>query len=88
MRDRELQVGDHLTYFYPSTEWASPRPFECLCGARDTRRKCIGVQRGSKYLSKEVLDRYFVNDHVGELVADRDLKEEVGAKDSVVRDEQ
>ncbi len=43
VRDRDLQVGDQLTFFYPSTEWASPRPFQCLCGAGVG--KCIGMQR-------------------------------------------
>lgn len=71
-RDRDLEVGDSLTFFYPSTEWESPRPFECLCG--EEGGKCIGIQRGSKYLSKEVLDRYFINDHVHDLVAERDRR--------------
>jgi hypothetical protein len=72
VRDRDLQVGDELTWFYPSTEWASPRPFQCLCGAGEGM--CIGMQKGSKYLSREVLDRYFVNKHVGELMEERDRK--------------
>ncbi len=71
-RDRDLEVGDPWTFFYPSTEWASPRPFECLCG--EDGGKCISMQRGSKYLSKEVLDRYFINDHIHHLVAERDRR--------------
>lgn len=69
-RDRDLQVGDHLTFFYPSTEWASPKPFRCLCGSE--RRKCIGMQRGSRFLSAEVLERYFVNKHIRDLMVERD----------------
>ena len=71
-RDRDLQVGDEMTWFYPSTEWASPRPFQCRCGAEG--RECIGFQRGSKYLSRERLDKHFVNKHVDDLVAERDQK--------------
>jgi hypothetical protein len=71
-RDRDLQVGDDLTWFYPSTEWASPRPFQCLCGTEGER--CIGFQRGSKYLGREQLDRYFINKHVDDLAAERDQK--------------
>ena len=71
-RDTDLQVGDEITFFYPSTEWASPRPFQCMCGTE--RGKCIGLQRGSKFLSREQLDKYFVNKHIDDLVAERDLK--------------
>lgn len=42
--NRDLEVGDELTFFYPSTEWASASPFKCLCGAGEGR--CIGMQRG------------------------------------------
>lgn len=51
VNDRNLQAGDDVTWFYPSTEWESPRPFTCLCGADEggESKKCIGVQRGSKF---------------------------------------
>ena len=71
-RDRDLQVGDELVWFYPSTEWASAKPFQCLCGAEG--EGCIGMHRGSKYLPREQLERYFVNRHVHDLVAERDQK--------------
>ncbi|KAF3931087.1 hypothetical protein ABW20_dc0106708 [Dactylellina cionopaga] len=70
VKDRDLQAGDELTWFYPSTEYMSPRPFTCLCGASDD--VCIGTQKGSHFLPKSVLDRYFINTHVRELVAERD----------------
>ena len=59
---RDLRKGDDLTWFYPSTEWQNPGPFECRCGAPDN--VCIGVEAGSKFLPKDVLDRYFINKHV------------------------
>ncbi|KAI9782852.1 MAG: hypothetical protein M1816_001672 [Peltula sp. TS41687] len=68
--DRDLEVGDELTFFYPSTEWDSARPFKCLCGAGEGR--CIGTQGGSKHLSKEVLDRYYLSQHIKALVGKRD----------------
>lgn len=56
---RDLQVGDDMTWFYPCTEWESPRPFACLCGAADGSengsKTCIGTQKGSKFLGQEVL---------------------------------
>lgn len=64
---RNLEIGDDLTWFYPSTEFCSPRPFECVCGARDG--VCIGVQRGAKFLSKAQTDRYYLNPHIRSLIA-------------------
>ena len=74
--DHDLQVGDDVTWFYPSTEWESPRPFKCLCGTeeRGEGKRCIGTQRGSKFLDQGVLQNYFMNKHVVELVAERDQK--------------
>ena len=67
-RDRELDVGDELTFFYPSTEWASGRPFRCECRAKE----CIGWFRGAKDLPRKTLDMYFVNKHIDEMVVERD----------------
>ena len=74
MGDRDLQVGDEVKWFYPCSEWESPRPFTCLCGTERSGegKGCIGLQRGSKYLSREVLQKYFVNKHVADMVAGRD----------------
>jgi hypothetical protein len=58
--EREIAPGEEITYFYPSTEWDMAEPFECRCGSRN----CLGVVRGAKHLSPEVLGRYFVNQHV------------------------
>ena len=69
-RDRDLEIGDELNWFYPSTEWHSPRPFKCSCGAPDD--VCIGEQRGSKFLKRQILERYFLNHHVRELVDEAD----------------
>lgn len=68
-QDRDLQIGDHLAFFYPSSEWAT-RQFQCLCGSKEKR--CIGMLKGAKYLSKEVLDQYFINNHIQDLIAERD----------------
>lgn len=39
---------------------------QCICGAPDSI--CIGEQKGSKFLKREVLERYFLNRHVKELM--------------------
>lgn len=71
-RDRELRVGDDLTFFYPSSEWEFSRPFECLCGAGEG--VCVGTVQGAKVFEKERLERWFVNEHIWELVRERDEK--------------
>jgi len=59
---RPLEKGQDITFFYPSTEWDMAQPFECNCGAGNG--VCIGTVRGAKYLSDEVLRRYWLNPHI------------------------
>jgi hypothetical protein len=61
----ELKIGQKVTFFYPSTEWEMVRPFECLCSAPG----CIRYVAGAKYLSLDLLGRYFINPHVRKLAA-------------------
>ncbi|KAK5128833.1 hypothetical protein LTR85_000166 [Meristemomyces frigidus] len=73
-RDRDLQPGDELTFFYPSTEWKFDREFDCACG----KAECVGVLRGASGLEREMLGRrYFVNEHILELARRCDSGEEV-----------
>lgn len=58
--ERDVAAGEELAYFYPSTEWEMAEPFACACGSP----RCLGFVRGARDLPREVLDRYFVNDHV------------------------
>lgn len=68
-KDRAIKAGDDLTFFYPSTEWHSAKPFGCLCGSKE---KCIGVAAGSYKLSKEQLSPYFLAEHIRDLVEERE----------------
>ncbi|KAF3194354.1 hypothetical protein TWF225_006902 [Orbilia oligospora] len=68
--DRDLEAGDELTFFYPSTEYISPRPFNCLCGAENG--VCIGRQEGAHFLDNSILGKYFLNEHIKNLIAERD----------------
>ncbi|KAL1304939.1 hypothetical protein AAFC00_003851 [Neodothiora populina] len=76
VKDRDLNEGDELSFFYPSTEWAFDRPFECLCGAAQRGGTCLGMVRGAKYLSREELERggWFVNKHILGMVRERDAE--------------
>jgi hypothetical protein len=33
--ERNIEPGEELTFFYPSTEWKMEKPFKCKCGASD-----------------------------------------------------
>lgn len=61
---RAIATGEELTFFYPSTEWELQRPFICLCGAP----QCVRLVAGAKYLSVDLLSRYFINCHIRELI--------------------
>lgn len=56
----DIQVGEELTFFYPSTEWQIDEPFACQCGAK----QCLREIRGAAYLSEEIARRYRLNDFI------------------------
>lgn len=68
--DQDLQIGDALTFWYPSTEWYFDRAFDCDCGAPSD--VCIGKLEGAHTLATETLQRYFVNEHIRDLARARD----------------
>lgn len=57
---KDVSPGDELTFFYPSTEWDMDQPFSCWCNSP----RCIQVVKGAKYLSKNLLSTYFINEHI------------------------
>ena len=57
---RDVDAGELLNFFYPSTEWEMDRPFVCQCGAPD----CVKVVAGARHLSPETLARSYVNLHI------------------------
>jgi SET domain len=61
----DLTPGEEVTFFYPSTEWAMVRPFQCLCHAAG----CIGLVAGAQCLPLHILSGYFVNPHIRCLAA-------------------
>lgn len=71
-RDRGIEPGDALTFFYPSTEWEMDRGFECLCGA--PKGVCLGQVVGSSKLDQKQLQRWFFNDHILKLAEERDAR--------------
>lgn len=66
----DINAGELLTYFYPSTEWEMARPFYCRCGSL----KCLGYIAGAKTVARGILHQYFINTHIHQLVDKYDAK--------------
>lgn len=71
-RDRDVKVGDSLTFFYPSTEWKFDRAFDCLCGAGEGI--CVGKVEGASAIAEKDLGKWFFNEHILDLAGERDAK--------------
>ncbi|KAF1912160.1 hypothetical protein BDU57DRAFT_523559 [Ampelomyces quisqualis] len=65
--ERDLQEGDELTFFYPSTEWHMAQPFDCAC----KEQACRGQITGAKDMSESVLAEYWLNAHIEELLVEK-----------------
>ncbi|KAJ7281935.1 hypothetical protein C8J57DRAFT_1298947 [Mycena rebaudengoi] len=66
---KDINAGDPLTFFYPSTEWEMAQAFDCQCGAKG----CMGRIQGAKFMKKEdVLERGWANPWILELMAERE----------------
>ncbi|CAL9608706.1 hypothetical protein SUDANB121_05604 [Nocardiopsis dassonvillei] len=72
---RPLVAGEPLGFFYPSTEWEMSSPFDCSCG----HAGCLGRIDGAHGLPDGVLRRYALNDHIRELLAERDEGKRAGS---------
>ena len=59
---KEIQPGDELMFFYPSTEWDMSQPFDCFCGTT----QCLHRIQGAAYLSDEEAKRYRLTDFINE----------------------
>lgn len=57
---RKIDIGEAMTFFYPSTEWSMSQGFECLCGSE----KCLKKIQDAAYLSPEILTRYKLSEHI------------------------
>lgn len=57
---KNINVGDELTFFYPSSEWDINQQFTCNCG----NKNCLKTIKGAAYLSKEVLSKYILTDFI------------------------
>ncbi|HRQ23478.1 MAG TPA: SET domain-containing protein [Anaerolineales bacterium] len=61
---RDIEKGEELFFFYPSTEWEMQAPFICLCGASN----CIHVVAGARVLPLSTLEYHYLNPHIREMM--------------------
>lgn len=65
---KEIQPGDELMFFYPSTEWSMAQPFECFCGSTG----CLHHIQGAAFLKEADIQRYRLTDFINEQLLNRD----------------
>lgn len=61
---KNIEPGEELTFFYPSTEWSMQQPFFCHCN----QPECLGSIRGAAHLSASVLKKYRLTDFIADQV--------------------
>ena len=57
---RKIDIGEAITFFYPSTEWSMEQEFDCMCGSE----QCLGKIQGALYLSSDILEKYRLAEHI------------------------
>ncbi|MFN0082260.1 MAG: SET domain-containing protein-lysine N-methyltransferase [Ferruginibacter sp.] len=59
---KDIEPGEELSFFYPSTEWDMAQPFVCNCKSD----QCLQLVKGAAYLSKATLSRYQFTNFINE----------------------
>ncbi len=57
---RPIKVGEEFSFFYPSTEWAMDRSFDCICQTKN----CLGKIQGASQLPLDVVKNYKLSDYI------------------------
>ena len=60
----DIEKGEELSFFYPSTEWEMAAPFICLCGSAN----CIHVVAGARFLPISTLESHYLSKHIREIM--------------------
>lgn len=62
---KEIEIGEELRFFYPSTEWQMDQTFVCNCGATN----CLQLIQGAAYLSNSVIANHKFTDFIAKQFA-------------------
>lgn len=57
---QEIEVGEEMTFFYPSTEWSMEQKFQCHCGTE----RCLGYIQGATHLHLDILNTYQLSAYI------------------------
>lgn len=68
---KNIQQGDEMTFFYPSTEWDMAQPFSCFCGSA----KCLGEIKGASHIPMDILATYKLTRFIQQQLHERSSKE-------------
>ncbi|MFM8177949.1 MAG: SET domain-containing protein-lysine N-methyltransferase [Candidatus Kapaibacterium sp.] len=66
---RDIEAGDELTFFYPSTEWHMQQSFACVCGAEE----CVGSVSGADSMPADLLSRYRLSPFIRKSLGERSI---------------
>lgn len=64
---KNLEIGDELTFFYPSTEWQMTQSFNCFCASAN----CLQRINGAAFISKEILSTYRLTSFIKEMLLNK-----------------
>ncbi|KAH0544596.1 hypothetical protein FGG08_001245 [Glutinoglossum americanum] len=81
-RNRNLKVGDALTFFYPSSEFQMAQSFQCECGAGDGI--CKGWISGASQMGRQAMEGYWLNEHIEALLLEKEALAENGHEQVVI----
>lgn len=59
----QIEVGEEITFFYPSTEWSMAQEFDCHCKTQ----RCLGRIQGAAHLHPDILQTHQLSDHIKQL---------------------
>lgn len=62
---KNIEIGDELTFFYPSSEWSMTQSFICNCQSEN----CLHHIKGAAYISKEILATYKLTHFIQSMLA-------------------
>lgn len=57
---RDLEIGEEIVFFYPSTEWQMTQPFTCNCN----QPNCLGLIKGAADIPHYILEQFVLTDFI------------------------
>lgn len=55
---KNIECGEEVVFFYPSTEWKMVEPFKCICG----NNNCLKQIKGAFILTSDSITKHMLSD--------------------------